>query len=401
MPKSIFRVTLVNIWLITNAFIWYFCSIKVLDGIISEIGLNHFDNFLVWSLNFFGTALSALGGAILENKICKKTAFLFFWSLLGVFSSLTLLSPTIVFLPTALIIAFLFGVSFGLGMPSCMGYFSDSTKVENRAKIGGIIFLINGVGSLIVLSTVMNSDLFTQASTLAVWRLLSLAVFPLMMPSEINKISKTFSYASIIRQKPFILYFTPWLMFSLVNALTVPVSIATIGETLTNLLMLLEYSLAGIFATVGGLFSDRYGRKNMTIMGFVSLGLGYATIGIFPENFVAWIFYTVVDGVAWGIFSVIFIIAIWGDLAYGGSSEKYYALGGLPYLLSYFLQIILQPYITPIIPVNAVFSFAAFFLFLAVIPLMYAPETLPEKAFRERELRSYVEKAKKIREKFT
>jgi hypothetical protein len=32
---------------------------------------------------------------------------------------------------------------------------------------------------------------------------------------------------------------------------------------------------------------------------------------------------------------------------------------------------------------------------------MYAPETLPEKAMKERELKSYVEKAKKIREKFT
>jgi hypothetical protein len=32
---------------------------------------------------------------------------------------------------------------------------------------------------------------------------------------------------------------------------------------------------------------------------------------------------------------------------------------------------------------------------------MYAPETLPEKKLRERELRGYIEKAKKIREKFT
>jgi len=48
----------------------------------------------------------------------------------------------------------------------------------------------------------------------------------------------------------------------------------------------------------------------------------------------------------------------------------------------------------------AIFSFAAFFLFLAVIPLMYAPETLPEKLIRQKELRRYVEKAKKIREKY-
>jgi hypothetical protein len=30
---------------------------------------------------------------------------------------------------------------------------------------------------------------------------------------------------------------------------------------------------------------------------------------------------------------------------------------------------------------------------------MYAPETLPEKRIRERELKQYIEKAKRIREK--
>jgi nucleotide-binding universal stress UspA family protein len=43
----------------------------------------------------------------------------------------------------------------------------------------------------------------------------------------------------------------------------------------------------------------------------------------------------------------------------------------------------------------AVFSFAAFFLFLAVLPLVYAPETLPEKTMKDRELKKYIEKAQK------
>jgi hypothetical protein len=49
----------------------------------------------------------------------------------------------------------------------------------------------------------------------------------------------------------------------------------------------------------------------------------------------------------------------------------------------------------------AIFSVASFFLFLAVIPLMFAPETLPEKTLKERELKQYVEKAKKTKEKYT
>jgi hypothetical protein len=49
---------------------------------------------------------------------------------------------------------------------------------------------------------------------------------------------------------------------------------------------------------------------------------------------------------------------------------------------------------------TAAFSIAGFFLFLAVLPLMYAPETLPERKIRLRQLRSYVEAAKKVREKY-
>jgi hypothetical protein len=39
-------------------------------------------------------------------------------------------------------------------------------------------------------------------------------------------------------------------------------------------------------------------------------------------------------------------------------------------------------------------------LFLAVLPLFYAPETLPEKVRKERELKFYVEKAQEVAQKY-
>jgi len=48
---------------------------------------------------------------------------------------------------------------------------------------------------------------------------------------------------------------------------------------------------------------------------------------------------------------------------------------------------------------NAAFSLASFFLFLAVLPLMYAPETLPQRKLELQRLKSYVEQAKKFQEK--
>ncbi len=100
------------------------------------------------------------------------------------------------------------------------------------------------------------------------------------------------------------------------------------------------------------------------------------------------------------LFFSVLLTVIWGDLGEGYVREKYYALGGLPCLLSNFVSVVVEPYVSVISP-TATFSFASFFLFLAVILLMYAPETLPEKAMKERELKGYIEKAKKVREKFT
>ena len=48
---------------------------------------------------------------------------------------------------------------------------------------------------------------------------------------------------------------------------------------------------------------------------------------------------------------------------------------------------------------GTIFSFASVFLFLAVLPLIYAPETLPEKIMKDRDLKSYIENAKKKAEK--
>ncbi|HUK85621.1 MAG TPA: hypothetical protein VLU95_07150, partial [Candidatus Acidoferrum sp.] len=57
-----------------------------------------------------------------------------------------------------------------------------------------------------------------------------------------------------------------------------------------------------------------------------------------------------------------------------------------------------RPYIgatQPLIQPFLAFSFASFFLFIAVIPLMVAPETLPEKVMKDQDLMSYAEKALK------
>ena len=46
------------------------------------------------------------------------------------------------------------------------------------------------------------------------------------------------------------------------------------------------------------------------------------------------------------------------------------------------------------------FSLACLFLFAAVLPLLYAPETLPEKRIELIRLRKFADEAKKAKEKY-
>jgi MFS family permease len=183
--------------------------------------------------------------------------------------------------------------------------------------------------------------------------------------------------------------------------MTVPVTsnLFSQGENFVFVSTVFENILTAVFAIVTGFFADAVGRKRLAIMGFAMLGIGYAALGFF-QNTYSWYFYTVVDGIAWGAFYVIFLFTLWGDIAQGHNSEKFYVIGTLPYLFSNFMRLLLGPIMSGIAPTE-IFTFASFFLFLAVLPLVYAPETLPETSMKERELKSYYEKAKKVKEKYS
>ncbi|RLI40180.1 hypothetical protein DRO69_13250 [Candidatus Bathyarchaeota archaeon] len=392
------KVLLACVIIIVNTFVWYSCQFTVLKEIMKGISLTHFEELLIWIINFFGAALSLLVGASITNKL-EKRKFLFLWLVLGSFSSLlpNLLSKYAVM--NIAIIFLLSGISFGLGLPTCMAWYAECTTTENRARHGGGILFLIGLGTLLL--SLLKLDITASTLILAAWRGSGLLSLLLIGVSEwsVGK-AKTISYISILNQRSFFLYFIPWIMFCLVNYLSAPIVINYFGEEFVQTSTLIEGSLVGIFAIAGGIFADKVGRKLLTIIGFILLGLGYAILGIRPESLLSWYFYTIVDGIAGGIIMTIFIFTLWGDIAYNYRSEKYYAIGGSPFLLSNLLRFIIGQYIIQTVLVYAIFSLASFFLFLAVVPLVFAPETLPEKKIKERELKKYIEKAKKVKEKY-
>jgi len=382
---------------VSNGFFWFFVSSMVLSKAASSLG--YYEDLLVLVINFGATATAALVGAFFPRGQ-RNIRFLKVWMAIGTAVSIVPLAIDMTDFFGIAFVAFLWGVSLGIGMPASMEFLTESTTIENRGRVGAIVFFAIFAG-IFIMGIVLEPLVYQmQITTLGALRLAALSVFILLNPAEISMMKRAPSYLRILRERSFVLYFSAWIMFSLVFYVNVPIIMRQFGEDFAGSYAMIENTIVAAFALLGGFLCDTVGRKVVITSGFVMLGLGYAVLGVFPWSLAGWYFYTVADGIAWGMLGVVFFMTLWGDLAYEMSSEKYFALGALPLLFSGLLQRLVGPDLAASVSVTTVFSLASFFLFLAILPLLYAPETLPEKKLKERELKGYIEKAKKTKEKY-
>lgn len=392
------KLIALNIVLIASAFIWYLLAFNIIRELITEVTSNS-GALLIWGVNFVGIALSGVLGSFITSKLKKRLRFLYFWTIAGVFLSLIPFIINVTTLPELVAVSAIFGIYFGLGMPATMAYFAASTEIEHRSKISGMTFLLIGL-AFFTLSGIGTGNILLASSILTVVRIVSLSLlFLLKVDEKTCQETAKVKFTEILTNRSFMLYFVPWLMFALVNNITIPVlsKLFPQGEDFVRLSSFFENILIAAFAVVSGFLADIFGRKRLTIIGFAMLGIGYAVLGLAP-SITGWYFYTIVDGIAWGIFYTILLFTIWGDLAQGRKSEKYYVIGALPFLFSNLPRLWFASNVAEI-PETAIFSFASVFLFLAVLPLIYAPETLPDKIMKDRELKNYIEKAQKEADK--
>jgi MFS family permease len=383
-PKKAFT----SAFLVTNAFVWGFYSFRFLNLVTANAGLSTGLEFVVRGLNFFGIVIAAIFGVYIVYHVKKRVAFLRIWMLTGIALSLV---PAVIDVTGVFVLAVFFilvGLYFGFGMPVAFAYFAASTETDSRSRLGGIIFFASFFG-VFVLGALGITDLVMNAFLLAAWQVIGFTVTTVVKPAEQELLqSNHVSYSHIFHQRSFLLYLLPWIMFIIINFMAMPL-VDQIFPELFQYIELMGTVLACFLALGFGFLADRIGRKRLAVVGFAMLGFGYASLGLFSSNILGWCFFAVADGIAWGAFCIVFVMSIWGDLAQGKDSEKYYAIGFLPFLFSFFMQL-LAPYVSLNIPNLAVFSFASVFLFIAVLPLAYAPETLN---LKDREFKSYVEKA--------
>jgi MFS family permease len=394
--KTAFKATAPSILLVINSFVWYIFTYAVYSPIVSELET---EKLVLFTTYYVSVAVSAILGAKFLTRTRAKSLSL--WPFIGAIATFLLITvPGNSILANALLALFL-GASIGIGLPSCLSYFAESTTAENRGFVGGIIWSIMGFTVLIFAFLISTLGQWEIIAALTIWRLLGGAGFLVLKSKHVKSAEqKAPSYLQLIRKRQLLLYLFPWILFSIINFAEQPVLENVFGADFFAFVQIAEWALIGVFAIVGGVIADIAGRKRVVIIGFIMLGIEYAVMSAFSYSSVALYLFLALDGTTWGLLFSVFFMALWGDLGENYEKEKYYALGGLPYLLSGFLYILIKPYASGI-PTVAAFSFASFFLFLAVIPLMYAPETLPERILKDRDLKSYLEKAQKLVQKET
>ena len=395
--KAALRETAPSILLVFNSFVWYIFTYTVFSGIVNGLSLLETEKLGLFATYYVGVAVSAILGAKFFPR--ARTRSLDVWLFMGAIATFLLTTVSVGGVLTDALLALFFGISLGIGLPSCLSYFADSTSVENRGFTSGIIWSAVGF-TVVIFGLLMNAlGQWEALVVLTIWRLFGGIGFLLLNRKHAKPVAqKSPSYLEVTRKRQILLYLFPWVLFSIMNFAEAPILEGVFGAESFAFAQFAEWGLVGIVAIIGGVIADITGRKRVVIAGFVMLGIEYAAMSVFSNSPATLYLFVILDGITWGLLVTVFFTVIWGDLGENFEKEKYYTLGGLPYILSNFLYVLIKPYVGDI-SITAAFSFASFFLFLAVIPLMYAPETLPEKTMKDRELKSYLEKAQKVAQK--
>lgn len=382
--------------LISGTLAWFF----LLSGYLYDIFTNMTPTEPLWKNYFnigqglfYGFAIfsAVIGGFI--GKTIDRRKLLITWILLGTFSTLLpVFFHGLIFL---IISSSLLGISLGLGLPISMAFLGDCTVVEERARISGLIilatFLIAFIGKLVVRT--LSLELSAALVLFALIRLMSFSALAIEK-CDARQI-KIEAQVPKVAYRDFLYYLFPWVMFCIAAGLAINLIPATLEyASAVSLGNNLRFISIAIFGVISGIVADRIGRKPPIIIGLIMLGFSFALLG-FSMSYSSVVIYLVTSGIAWGLFFVIFL-AVPGDLSISGSREKCYAVGyTLPLGILFALSTI---------PGWAIFSNSSssisqlfsLILFLSIVPILLAKETLPREKVHDRQMKEHLENIERL-----
>ncbi|MEN3035213.1 MAG: hypothetical protein ABC537_02810 [Candidatus Methanosuratincola sp.] len=291
-----------------------------------------------------------------------------------------------------IIYSILGGLAAGLCIPDVICHLLEITNFENRGAISGIY--IFSIYLLIIVSSTAISSAFDLALFLLVLKVVSILLIS-FRPIKKAEIEEPAFVRHPLRVP--LLYMFVWFIFLLVDVIVSNMALQRL--TPNEIFWInLESVILGLSAMIiGGAIADNVGRRKLIIFAYLYLGIEYSFISLSSGDLIR---YTFIDGVAWGVLSTLFLLVIWGDVGSIRARPVYAATALTIGIASiYFKNII--PLFGSLYDLTQAFPLTSIFLFLSVVITSFLlPETLPEKVIQSKELRDYIETAKKIREKY-
>jgi len=391
------RNILASTLLISGTLSWFFLINGTIIDIFTSITPNEPLSSNYFNLGqglFYGFAiLSAIIGSFIGKTISRRKLLLT-WILLGTFSTLLLtFSQGIIFL---IISSMLLGISLGWGLPISIAFLADCTVIEERARIAGIVILATFIFAFIILVVIRTLSLGLSDTLILFAFVRLISIFALIIGNCDARDHKLIKAINLPKPayKEFLFYLAPFVMFCIAAGLAFNLIPGTPEfESAVSLGNSIRFISIAVFGLVSGVVADRIGRKQPIIIGLIMLGVSFALLG-FAMSWTSVVIYLATSGIAWGLFFVIFL-AVPGDLSISGSREKFYAIG---YILP--LSILLG---LSAIPGWAIFSgnsslaqLFSLFLFLSIIPILKAKETLSREKVHERQMKEHLEIIEKI-----
>jgi hypothetical protein len=386
--KTGIQVSKSSFFLVAIFFFSFFTTYYFLASyLLQQVNFFGLDSLVLQSVFHFFAAIVLLVGSFLIRKI-NKIKIIYVCSIVNsVLMLLLLWNPFDIF---ELAVLFCMVVFVSIGMLTTFAVFGSVTVPEERGRIGGLIgFVVFPFYFMVNYFLGLNIGFFGAILLGFVINLLPLFGLLLNSSKTILESGKT-QQVRYYEKRVFILYFIPWIVFSLINA-TLARNTTTIIQTQISSSLyfsLLSVQIVGIVFGVlfGGLIADILGRRFSLVFSLTFFGFCTALVGIFTSDLVFFIVYGA-SGLTWGFLFVLYIFVVWGDLSNQENRLQVYSIG----LISYFLSLGLGSSIevSMSLPQSALLS----------VLIIFAPELLPSYVLEKIRMKMHMGAVKKLQKK--
>jgi len=353
---------------------------------ISSIADTSLKAYLLTSLTVC-TMASLLLGAIINKKLRLKGHLI--WNLVGIVFGITLFFP-IGGLIGLLLYSILGGISTALLIPNVLSCAISRTNFENRGSVSGIFIMLTY--ALIIICSLLINTLIMMGLFFIIIKFIGIAL------ARKTNISYSFTENSFTKAdaKVKLSFGAIWLIFLMADVLVFNIASTLISSYNLAISRILTMIIGLASMLVCGAAMDNIGRKNFLVFALSYLGLEYAMISLSGGTIIN---YTFIDGFAWGILTVFFMMVLGGDIFSSGERPFYFAVVSmLGQFSSYMRQSLFI--ISSGLQIIQIFPLASIFLFIAVVIMLALPETLPDRIRQKKELQDYLQRARKVREKY-